>query len=1202
MAVNTSALTGNRVNTSALVKEPVGDVISQTKFSPVRAFRDLLRPSGIAERIGGKVSEFLRIPTRPEIVSEIEEERQQTLLPEEAARLAKEKEFEEFGGIRIGGKLVDLFGIGFLKKQSAVKVKQLITFLTKTKKVEDAVTELKKLGATDTDALKIANQTVDLTDFKAVREVLQPKVSLKITALKKAPTKDITPELQPLAKEVPKFDLTPDKIRRGEELARAEKRKTITDPEELIKFIEKEGSGNVGVFLKVEEKKTLSNFLKSVTNKENVELRGAIIGLERKAVNEGNDLILGKVNENFIVVAEKGFGAGKVRIHATSLAISKQKVLGKISTNEFLLGEPPTPPKAPQLPQQPRIEKKIEIQKDSEIFSLEERVPQKVFTEQGRILIDDKGTRVFPKEIKETPTPLDSPVFQTEVRAVVGKLVDRQVKRGKQALESVGKQRGNTERIISDLKRRGVSPTEIDNIILENGERLVDTVKVKREINGVLSAIITKKDLAKIEQAVKGLNLAQKWIPTKTTVQKIQSAGRTSRLAILNYYELPQLFFDRTGLREPFYDPIRQARRNASQMKTDIFNRFVDAGLMKRQGWFTADRFTISKKESEDVGRYLLTRQDKVKGVNERELSDLTPKAKKWVKMFDDVIEESEPRFRKVAELNGKNPGVVENYAPLMTNDDFKLAQEMGDLDFIFRKHPAFFSLKQRAEEVPFAMYELDYRKVAIRWIDQIANFNHLGEVGVQVKYLANSQEFKDIAGDRIFNTVNKWLQDTFNPQVLSDAERLLRVGRQAQSIASLGLNIGSVVKQTLSIVPLTIIEKAPPKLKSKFARDFGINVRDLPSITERKGNASIMDMQEGFRKATVGALTRADQKVAQVELNALLDKNYRQLLKDGASKDLSPEQQALVLKQAQDTLDMWMGGMTPEQLPRAFRTELGKIVNMFIMPLTSQLNGFIFSVAKAKGLAKPEKIAEVLAGAVIIAYLEQVITNMSVNWSNAREMVNDTLASLAGNIPIISQIVFALRTDQPVSPSPLASAVGRLAQQSSKAFKDQADAIDVTFAALELFPGIPKQIRRTVEGVEIAIEGGIRDKNGKLLAPVRGTDEQVRAFIRGKYGTIATQDWIRNIGVKTEQREWFVPEVEFLQNGDYTRKAQLFRTFDKETQEELRVELTEGQLKKLDKALNTTGGIPSPREAFRSSIQAGDVSNDAREVFRSSI
>ena len=896
-----------------------------------------------------------------------------------------------------------------------------------------------------------------------------------------------------------------------------------------------------------------------------------VLGETAKPTQEIEKFIATRVNE----AIERGVKPVKEAIEEVTAKTPKEIIEGKpkiaeeledLAVAKELLSDQPLP--------RGREIKPVDTTAIVPDVSLPNKIVQKqgfskVLREEGRVLVDESGKQVFPQPIKQVPTPLEKTSVAQQIEKKVGGLVERKLgqvdRKRARALDFVDKKHGQTDVIVERLKKQGVSQAEIDSIVLENGVRLVDTVKIKREKNGVLSAVITKEDLKEMEEGFTGTNLVPKWIPVKTALQKATQAGRDAKSVALEYYELPQIFFDRTGLREFFYDPIRQAERNAQDVKTAIYKEFEEAGLMKRGGWFTADRFDLSSKEAERLGRYFLERQGRGGGVK---LADLSAKEKEFVRIFDNFIKETEPRFRKVAALNGKTPGVVENYAPIMTSDDVRLAQEIGDMDYIFRKHPSFFSLKKRAEKVPFETYELDYRKVAVRWIDQITNFNHLGEVGPQTKYYANSEEFKEIVGSEVWATTNKWLKDKFNPQVLSPAEKGGRFLRQKTSIASLGLNVSSVIKQALSIIPITIIEKAPPKFTSKFAKNFGIKVSDLPSLKERKGNAAIMDMQEGLSKIFVGPLAEFDKKIAQVELNSLLDKNYKTRLKEG--KEITPEIQAQILKESQDLIDIWMGGMTTAQLPRAFRSEIGKLLNMFIMPLTSQLNGFIYSMMKEKGVKQASKAAEVLAAAIGIAYMEQVITNLSPTWSNKKDMMKDTLGSLAGNIPVISSIIFAIRSDQPLAPSAAVSAVSRFVQQISKGLKDQATAGDIAFATAELFLGLPKQVRRTYQGAKIVKDGGVRDKSGKLLVQVKGTDETIRAFLRGKYGTIATQDWIKNIGIKSADRSWFVPEVEFLQNGDYDRKAALYKTFDKETQDELYAELSEGQQKKLDKALKS--------------------------------
>jgi len=667
--------------------------------------------------------------------------------------------------------------------------------------------------------------------------------------------------------------------------------------------------------------------------------------------------------------------------------------------------------------------------------------------------------------------------------------------------------RGEIDNLIKNLRESGVRDDVIKNTKIE-GVPLDEIVRVKREINGSVSAIITKSDLDDIRLTFNGEIPTDKWVKRISVSEAKRGAGRLARL-----YEIPRLTFERWGLGDAVYQPIRQAERQANNMYVGFLKRFEDAGLFKRGGWVTADRFTISKPEAENIGKYYLTRQNKGYKVS---FSDLSVKEKKFVEIFDGIIKETEDEFYRIAKLNGKDPGVIKNYAPLMTSGDIKIIDQVGDFDFIFRKHPAFFSLKERAKDVPVGLYELDYREIASRWLDGISKFNSLGEITPKIKYLTQSEEFKGIVGSEIANATTYWLKQTLNPSITKEVYQsvnyLARFLRKASATASLGLNYASVVKQTLTQIPLTIIEKAPPKLKSKFAKDFGINVADLASLRERKGTVAIADMQGKIGRIFTGSLTEFDRLNAQTSLNALLDKNYAKVLKGG--EEITQDTVNYILQVSQDTLDMWYGGMTKSQLPTAFRSEVGKMINMFLLPLTSQLNGFFSRVLLAKGLGgKTKATAEVLSAAVVIAYLEQVISNLSPNWGDEKAMTKDVLVSLTGNIPIASQIAWSISTQDDIQITAGVSGISALAKELGK---DDKEILTVALKASEAL-GLPKMVRRLIEGGEIISEGGVYDKNGKLLFEVEEMPEQIRTILRGKYGSLAGQEYIEGIGKKNE-------------------------------------------------------------------------------------
>jgi hypothetical protein len=296
------------------------------------------------------------------------------------------------------------------------------------------------------------------------------------------------------------------------------------------------------------------------------------------------------------------------------------------------------------------------------------------------------------------------------------------------------------------------------------------------------------------------------------------------------------------------------------------------------------------------------------------------------------------------------------------------------------------------------------------------------------------------------------------------------------------------------------------------------------------------------------------------------LDKEYKKFLKEGV--EISPEIRTVIEKKAQDALDMWYGGFFKGQKPKAFRTEVGNFILMFLYPLTSQLNGFYRHIFKEQGITKFKATAEVMTAVTVIAYLEQVIENLSPQWSDEQGMTKDVLLSMAGNIPIVGSVAYSVVNETDYTPSPVIGNLNNILRAAKKG-----DAEKTMFSIAES-AGLPKQFRRIREGMQIMEDGGITDDNGKMLAPVQDSIELVRSFLRGKYGSNASRDWVRNIGVASEDRRWFVPQVEFLQNGDYDRKAELYRSFPMDEQAELRNLLSEAQQKKLDAALKKPAAL----------------------------
>lgn len=746
------------------------------------------------------------------------------------------------------------------------------------------------------------------------------------------------------------------------------------------------------------------------------------------------------------------------------------------------------------------------------------------------------------------------------------KLIDKQRVLRETTLTDFQKHtKGSIENITNNLKKRFLSDEDIDNIILENGVKLNDVLRVRRNADGSLRSVIKKSDIENIKSSYTGKKPTDKWTE-KSTIADI--AEKTTDLT--RGYELPKVFFERKGLKEFIYDPMIDAARGAEVLKNSYINRFKESGLWKEGGWFTADRFNISKSESENISKYYLSRQGK--GFPSSTFNSLSQKEKTFVKVFDSIIEDSSPRFYEVAKKNGLTPGVIENYAPIATKKELQLTETENPMEWLMRNHPSFSSLKERTKKVPQSMYEMDYREVAARWLDGITKFNVVGDVSPEIKTLIKSEEFSDIIKSKDLQYIDKWYKDfvqtsvpnTSSEKAVDWASKVLRKG---VAISSLGLNYASVAKQALTHIPLLLIERVAPKTKSKYAEAFGIKVSDLPSITKRKGDIAISDLQGKIGRIFTGALTEFDKKNAQLSLNGLLDKEYSKVLKEGI--EITEDTRKIIERKAQDTLDMWYGGFFDGQRPEYFRSSLGNFINMFIYPLTSQLNGFYRNILNAEGVGKKAIAgAEVLAAATTIAYMEQAISNLSFNWSDEKEMTKNVLESLIGNIPIVSQISYAAMNDKDFQISAGTNGIANLLKKFSK-INEEGGFEDVVFATAEL-AGLPKQIRKVKDGLEIINAGGIIDKDGKMQSPVKETDEVIRTFLMGKYGSIAAKDWLNNLPTSrsAEERRWFVPEVEFLQNGDYDRKAEIYETFSFFEKRELSSYLSDRQKEMLDSAI----------------------------------
>lgn len=758
------------------------------------------------------------------------------------------------------------------------------------------------------------------------------------------------------------------------------------------------------------------------------------------------------------------------------------------------------------------------------------------------------------------------------------KLTPGQQEQRIETLENLDLFQGNTEMIEAELEYRNLSPEDMSLVILEDGNKLSDIKYTIRNDNGSLATTITKEEIETLKSTYTG-EVADGYVE-----QTALSKSKDIATGVVSGFRVPYVFFKVKGL-SSIYDPLIAGERASVIMVDDFLTRFKDSGLFKKGGIFTADSFNISKKEASDITKYYYDRQF---GGLDFPIEKLSEKAQDFIKVFDGITNDTLKGAQEAASIYGKDIIPIPNYAPMYASKDIKFVGEAKKM-WTTTEHPYFASLLERKPNVPLDVYEQDYRKTALEYMRQVSTFVNMAEPILHTKNLLENEEFSRILNDRDYDIVKKWFQDVYEGKSQSDSAKaittVLQYGRRAGSLAYLGGRYSTVLKQPLNLVATSFTEGMLPKLKSKYAKDFNIEVKKLPSYVARAGDIAIEDLQGRVGRIFTGALTEMDREVAFVNLNAFLDREYNKFIEKGIP--VTEEVQRFIEKEAQDMLDLWHGGFLEGQRPEYYRSEAGKLVLMFTHQLASQANGFYFKALsegvfgaentgvfkeileeKSKGKLNKDKlktITSILAGFLAIGYLEQVITNLSFEWSTPDEMAKEVLEASLGNIPAISGISYSLATGKDVTLSPVFGMVSELFNAIYKG-----DLEEISWASGNFF-GVPKQIKKTKEGLEVLASGGLTDKNGQMLAPVEGVMEQIRTFLNGRYGSVAAKDYMNNNPLNKkegQERRWFVPQVEFLQNGDYERKAELYLSFSPKDRFALKKYLTSGQKKKLDKAI----------------------------------
>lgn len=661
------------------------------------------------------------------------------------------------------------------------------------------------------------------------------------------------------------------------------------------------------------------------------------------------------------------------------------------------------------------------------------------------------------------------------------------------AEKRISKHRGYTARLVKRLEEVGVRREVLDQLKVE-GQLFKNLVKIKREVTGEVSAVVSKSALNYFRNNIKVTKPDAKWIKKFSFEKVARDVGN-----IVQGYETGARFFRRIGegYKRLIFDPVRTGERRAAELDYRLRNENLKTV------------FKLKKKQAQDLFRFAANKQGrKVKAKSWAELDSVVRKAYIEIRR---TATELFPQVKEVTIKRGREIGEVKNYSPLYTRDDIALIDQGGVFDFV-RKDPYFASIKERLPEVPVEMYESDYRKTMDRWITGVSRYIELGNRTVPVKYFIDSKEFKGVAGKAITQKVHEWYRNVVNPPKTEGLWQGLRFLRKLQATSILALKYTVTVKQFLNLIDFSVVtnfrQLARATTQVLTNSPLAKMAKNAGSIRERTLGLAIQDLRGTITQFLRRPPEFADRLTAQLGHVAIMDQQMARLKKEGTP--LTAKRFEQMQKRADDIVDAVMGAMSRAEMPRYFRTELGKNVNMFYSQLNSKMQFYVSDIFahqypelnKLSGSHK-KLIAKAIVALIIGGYLETVINKLSFT-DDPDEIAKDTLKSIISNFPLLGPIVFSLTTGQPYVPMPILGNVIQLMENIARG--NTGDAIwDLTG-----FLGLPTQLKKTYEGLVAAIEGRVTDKKGRTRFRIEGPMEKIRTILKGKWGSKAARDYFR--------------------------------------------------------------------------------------------
>lgn len=674
--------------------------------------------------------------------------------------------------------------------------------------------------------------------------------------------------------------------------------------------------------------------------------------------------------------------------------------------------------------------------------------------------------------------------------------------------------RGDTKKVKALLKSKGVSQEKIESAVVMSRYKLGSVIKIKRESNGDISTVIEQGYLDKIKDSFKGRK------PSSRFISKYSAKGLADRGGkVLRGFEIPQNFFERIGLKELIYDPVRAGEAAAEEMRGELEQSLMN--LFKPVLGFGKKNIESRKR----IFRYFAVKQgreeDMLKaGVKPVYLEDLTDVERKIVRGWTEINKKYKDDIFELAKKQGNDIEPIEDfYMPMYQKPNMYQRNAPADDGAPgLRKSPSAQFLKERSEKVDYVNYNEDAYENLLVWSRESSRFLKVGEKTLPIKYLIESKQFIDIVGENTANFIAEgWFRQLVSPPKIDETFQLIK---RTSYLSTLAFNPLTIAKQPLSHINIQIIEGTPlvssdlaKTVSRRYNQVVGEDgrkqlIRTLDSksssITERQPYIGVDNLNTMIDKIGFYGISKVDKISAAAAYERILTQRLNKELVSG--KKLNNKLLRKVQRGSRDLVDISFGGATPAQRPAVYNSQIGEAVLALTSAVNSQFQYQIKTLSKSIKTKDRKMTAKALTAIVLVGYAEQAITRMTWGFGSEEEnikTVEETLKSVGGSVPLLGSLMFSLETGQTYQPSVMVSQLSKLANGLYEKKENGLFSKEGNMDILEAL-GLPTQFEKTYQGIKALREGYIEIGNDRI--PFDNMAERARALVRGKYGTLSSQ------------------------------------------------------------------------------------------------